>query len=126
MITVLRTLWRGGRVEHHGELINFPPMQISPAPAQPVPTQMGGAGRIALERTARRADGWIGGGNTPEELPATLAALRELRAQARLAHLPFEAVIGLSTPPDADTFQRLGEQRMTTGLACPFHYSLGR
>src|ERR1700687_3529728 len=32
MITVLRKLWEGGMVEHHGEFIDFPPLQISPAP----------------------------------------------------------------------------------------------
>jgi probable F420-dependent oxidoreductase len=126
MITVLRRLWEGGMVEHHGEFIDFPPLQISPAPPQPVPIYMGGAARVALERTARMADGWIGAGNTPEQVPEILATLRGLREQAGRAHLPFETVIGLSTPPDVDTFRRLEEEGMTAGVAYPFKYSLGR
>jgi probable F420-dependent oxidoreductase len=126
MIVALRKLWRGGMVEHHGELIDFPPLQISPVPPAPVPIYMGGAARIALERTARVADGWIGAGNTPEQVPAILAALRELREREGRAHLPFETVIGLATPPDVDTFKRLEEHGMTTGVAYPFKYALGR
>jgi len=126
MITVLRKLWGGGMVEHHGELIDFPLLEISPAPSAPVPIYTGGAARIALERTARTADGWIGAGNKPEEVPGILATLRELRARAGRSHLPFETVIGLSTPPDVDTFRRLEAEGMTTGVAYPFLYSLGR
>ncbi|HTV94953.1 MAG TPA: TIGR03619 family F420-dependent LLM class oxidoreductase [Steroidobacteraceae bacterium] len=125
MITVLRKLWAGGMVEHHGELIDFPRLQISPAPAQPVPIYMGGAAPVALERTARVADGWIGAGNVPDEVPRILATLAEARERAGRAHLPFEAVFGLSTPPDVDTFLRLEQQGMTTGIAYPFKYALG-
>lgn len=125
MITVLRKLWAGGMVEHHGELIDFPRLQISPAAPQPVPLYMGGAARVALERAARVADGWIGAGNTPEQVPGILSTLRELRDEQGRAHLPFETVFGLSTPPDVDTFRRLEEQGMTTGIAYPFKYSLG-
>jgi probable F420-dependent oxidoreductase len=125
MIAVLHKLWAGGMVEHHGELIDFPRLQISPAPAQPIPIYMGGAAPVALERTARVADGWIGAGNTPDEVPRILSSLRELRERAGRAHLPFEAVFGLSTPPDVDTFRRLEAQGMTTGIAYPFKYALG-
>jgi alkanesulfonate monooxygenase SsuD/methylene tetrahydromethanopterin reductase-like flavin-dependent oxidoreductase (luciferase family) len=126
MIAVLRKLWGGGMVEHHGEFIDFPPLEISPAPSVPVPIYMGGAARVALERTARTAEGWIGAGNKPEEVPGILATLRDLRAAAGRAQLPFETVVGLSTAPDVDTFRRLEAEGMTTGVAYPFLYSLGR
>lgn len=125
MISVLRKLWAGGMVEHHGAHFDFPALQISPAPPQPVPIYCGGAAAVALARTARVADGWIGAGNTPEEVPGILATLQQLRAQAGRAHLPFETVIGLSTPPDPATFRRLQAHGMTTGIAYPFKYTLG-
>ena len=42
-IDVMRKLWAGGYAEHHGEFFDFPPMQVSPAPAAPVPILLGGA-----------------------------------------------------------------------------------
>jgi probable F420-dependent oxidoreductase len=69
-LDVLRLLWRGGMVEYHGQHFDFPALQISPAPQAPVPIFLGGAAPVALERAARKADGWIGAGNLPEEVPA--------------------------------------------------------
>jgi probable F420-dependent oxidoreductase len=125
-LDVLRKLWGGGMVEHHGALIDFPLLEISPAPARPVPIFTGGAAPVALKRAAEKADGWIGAGNTPAEVPGILAEFRRLRAAANRAHVPFETVIGLSTPPDLATFQRLGEAGMSGGVSYPFMYTLGK
>ena len=80
-LDVLRLLWRGGMVEHHGRHFDFPALQIAPAPAAPVPVYLGGASAVALDRTARTAQGWIGAGNTPEEVPGILAELERLRRE---------------------------------------------
>ncbi len=77
-------------------------------------------------RTARKADGWIGAGNTPDEVPAILAELSRLRQAAGRDHLPFETVIGLKTPPDLATFQRLEAAGMTAGVSYPFMYTAGK
>ncbi len=37
MIAVLRTLWSGGMVEHHGEFYDFDRLEMSPVPSQPIP-----------------------------------------------------------------------------------------
>jgi probable F420-dependent oxidoreductase len=124
-LEVLRKLWGGGMVEHHGALIDFPPLQISPAPARTVPIFTGGVAPVALRRAAEKADGWIGAGNTPEEVPAILAEFRRLREAAQRGHVPFETIIGLSTPPDLATFQRLHAAGMSGGVSYPFKYSLG-
>ena len=125
MIDVLRKLWDGGMVEHHGDFYDFPPLQIAPEPTQTVPVFLGGSSTPALKRAATRGDGWIGAGNTPEEVPALMAEFRRLREEAGRAHLPFETLIGLSTPPDLDTFKRLHDQGMTAGISYPFFFSLG-
>ena len=126
MLDVLRKLWAGGMVEHHGRLIDFPPLQISPAPDRPVPIFTGGASPVALRRAATRAQGWIGAGNTPEEVPGILAEFRRLRRDAGREQLPFESVIGLSTPPDLATFQRLHELGMGGGVSYPFTFTAGK
>ena len=125
MIGVLRKLWAGGMVEHRGVHFDFPALQISPAPPQPVPIYVGGAAPVALARAANTADGWIGAGNTPAEVPGILATLKELRTRAGRTHLPFETVIGLSAAPDPAMFKGLEAHGMTTGVAYPFRYLLG-
>lgn len=125
MIEVLHALWQGGMVEHHGRFFDFPALQIAPAPRKPVPIWMGGASKPALRRTARLCDGWIGAGNAPEEVPPLLAELARLRAEAGRSQLPFETVVGLKTPPEVETFQRLEAAGMTTGISYPFKFALG-
>jgi len=126
MLDVLRKLWVGGMVEHHGNLIDFPALQISPAPEKTVPIFTGGASAAALKRAAQKADGWIGTGNTPEQVPGILTEFHRLRREAGREHLPFETVIGLSTPPDLATFQRLSEEGMSSGVSYPFSFTVGR
>jgi len=125
MIEILRRLWAGGMVSYKGQMFDFPNLQIAPAPEKSVPIYLGGSSPAALKRIATKADGFIGNGNTPDEAPGLLAELRRLRTEAGRAHLPFETVIGLSTPPDLDTFKRLEEQGMTSGVSYPFYFSLG-
>jgi probable F420-dependent oxidoreductase len=126
MLEVLRRLWGGGMVEYHGEHFDFPLLQISPAPEKSVPIFLGGSAPVALKRAAAKADGWIGAGNTPEQVPPLLAEFRRLRREAQREHLPFETVIGLSTPPDLATFQRLHEAGMSGGVSYPFMYTVGK
>ncbi len=124
-IEALRALWQGGMVEYHGKLIDFPALQISPAPARTVPIFTGGASPAAFQRAAEKADGWIGAGNSPDEVPGILAQFARLRRAAGRDALPFETIIGLSTPPDLDTFQRLGAAGMSGGVSYPFKYTVG-
>jgi len=126
MIAILRKFWQGGMVEHHGPFFDFPALEISPAPGRPVPIFTGGANPAALKRAAYTADGWIGAGNTPDEVPALTAELKRLRREAGRDHLPFETVIGLKTAPDVATFRQLEEHGMTAGVSYPFMFSLGR
>jgi probable F420-dependent oxidoreductase len=125
MIAIMRKFWAGGMVSHRGAIFDFDPVQIAPVPTRPVPIFLGGSSAPALRRTAAIADGWIGAGNMPEDVPGILAELRRLRVEAGRDHLPFETVIGLNTPPDADVFKRLEEHGMTASVSYPFYFSLG-
>jgi len=124
MLGVLRALWRGGMVEHHGRFFDFDRLQMSPAPRAPLPIYVGGVSPPALRRAARLGDGWMGTGQDPAEVPALLARLRELRAAAGRASEPFETIVPLVTPPDLDVWRRLGEAGMTATTAWPFSYTL--
>jgi probable F420-dependent oxidoreductase len=79
MIEVLRALWAGGWVEHHGEFYDFDRLEMTPAPGE-VPVYVGGLSDAALRRAARN-DGWISDLHTTEELAAICGRLREYRTE---------------------------------------------
>jgi probable F420-dependent oxidoreductase len=125
MIDVLRKAWTGDMVLHRGAHFDLGSFQMSPAPKANVPIWIGGVGEPALRRAATRGDGWIGNGQSPDDALASLTRLRELRKAAGRATQPFEALVPLTTSPDADTFKRLGDAGMTATSAWPFLYVLG-
>jgi probable F420-dependent oxidoreductase len=59
LIEVLRKLWSGEMVEHHGTHYSFGPVQMSPAAPEPIPVWIGGNTGPAIRRAVRN-DGWIG------------------------------------------------------------------
>jgi probable F420-dependent oxidoreductase len=124
-LDAIQQLWTGEWTQYHGEHVRFDALRILPAPTQKVPVYLGGSSEIALRRIARRADGYIGNGNTVEEVPPLLAHLQALREQAGRAQEPFETVLGLSGSPDVDTYRRLQDYGMTSGVSPPFAFTLG-
>jgi probable F420-dependent oxidoreductase len=124
-LALLRRLWGGDWVEHRGEFFEFDAIKLSPPPPAPIPVWLGGAAPRALRRAAAIADGWIGTGNHPDEVPALLAELKRLRAEAGRGDEPFYTLVGLSAPASLDTVKRLGELGMTATVRYPFRYTLG-
>jgi len=125
MVVVLRTLWKGGMVEHHGTYYDFDPLEMSPKPKAPIPIYVGGGSDAALRRAARVGDGWIGAGNTPEQVPGIMNRLRALRTQYDREHAPFETIVAVSVPPDVDLFKRLEDAGVTALVSWPMAYTLG-
>jgi probable F420-dependent oxidoreductase len=126
MLEVMRALWSGEMVEHRGEHFDLGPMQMSPAPAAPVPVFVGGVSKVALRRAARLGEGWIGTGQSPDDVPGLLGQLHELRRAAGREADPFETIVPLAVPPDVEQLRRLeGEHGMTSTTAWPFTYVLG-
>jgi probable F420-dependent oxidoreductase len=123
-IEVMRKVWGGGLVEHHGRFYRFPPLAMEPRPAAEVPVWIGGRSPRALRRAARY-DGWLSSGETPESARAVLASLHELREQAGLAGRAFEAILALAGEPDLELYHRLEERGATGFVAYPPAYLLG-
>jgi probable F420-dependent oxidoreductase len=124
MVEVLRKVWAGGVVEHHGRFYDLPPLASEPRPVAPIPVWIGGKTPQALRRAALH-DGWIGSGDTPESAAAVLARLRELRAAAGLAARPFEAIVAVAGAPDRDVYRRLVDRGATAFVSYPPFFSLG-
>lgn len=116
MIEVMRKLWRGGYVEHDGEFFNFPQLQIVPAPTQDIPIYLGGASDLALKRAARLAQGWIGAGNTIDEVPAVLRQLNDYREEYGRKDEPFETVIAVMQLDQVERVKALEELGMTSAV----------
>ena len=117
MIPALRTLWSGGWVEYHGPHYDFGPLQIEPAPTEPVPIWIGGYSKAAFRRAARFGDGWIGNAYPIEECEHHVGELRAaLDAEGRGSD-PFEIVLGVLAAPTRDVCERLSAIGVT-GLMC--------
>jgi probable F420-dependent oxidoreductase len=114
-IEVLRTLWAGGMVDHHGEFYDFDRLEMSPAPRSPVPILIGGHSEVALRRAARIGDGWMGVYYTVDELTDVVARLQALRVEAGTADRPFEVQAAVVDKlPTPDVCADLAEAGVTT------------
>jgi probable F420-dependent oxidoreductase len=125
MVTVMRQLWTGRMVEHHGRFFEHGPIQMSPPPGHEIPIYFGGISSVALSRAARIGQGWMGTGQTPEQAVELCQTLTRLRAEAGRTGEPFETIVPLVVPPDLDLLRRLEEQGMTSTSAYPFSYTIG-
>lgn len=113
MMDVVRTLWQGGWVEHHGEFYDFPPLEMSPVPEEPIPIFVGGISKPALRRAATRGDGWISDLHSTAELETYVRTLTELRADSPRAGKPFSVVASCNDAADLAGYQRLAEIGVT-------------
>src|SRR5262245_1024217 len=122
MIEVMRKAWTGKMVEHRGRFFDLGPLQMSPPPPAQVPIYVGGLSKAAFRRAARLGDGWIGTGQTPDEAVRLVGELHKLRAEAGRAGAPFEAIVPLATPADAEALKRLEAAGVTATTLWPFTY----
>jgi probable F420-dependent oxidoreductase len=116
LIEVVRTLWRGGMVEHHGTDYDFDRLVISPVPTEPVPIYVGGTSEHALRRAARYGDGWIGMYHSVDELKAICETFRREREEAGRADQPFDVVCSPKVVPRPEIVAELEEAGVTTIL----------
>jgi probable F420-dependent oxidoreductase len=120
MIEVMRTLWAGGMVEHHGEYYDFGRLQMSPVPKARIPIIIGGLSEPALRRVGRLGDGWISDIHTTQELREIVAKIRAYREEYGRADAPLEVVAAASDALDADGFRRLEDVGVTYAQTMPW------
>jgi probable F420-dependent oxidoreductase len=89
MLPVLRMLWAGESVSHHGDAGNFEDVRLAPLPVQePLEVWTGGMVPAALRRCGRYADGWLPSVCTPDEVARARVVIDEAAAQADRAISP--------------------------------------
>jgi probable F420-dependent oxidoreductase len=125
MIDVLRKLWTGEIVEHHGEFFSFPRLRVLPAPGH-VPIIPAGASEAVMRRAARLGDGWMDQGNQVSNMPPLIARLNAMRREAGRDRIPFEVVMVLKDKWDIDLFRRAQDMGVTAIQLLPAYFSLGR
>ena len=123
MIEVLRKLWAGGWVEHHGEHYDFAPLEMTPAPGD-VPIYVGGISDAALRRAARN-DGWISDLHTTDELRDICERLHAHRAELGREHEPFAVLASCKDAWDLDGYRRLEEVGVTHLVTQPWLFYAG-
>ena len=113
-IEVLRTLWRGGMVEHHGEFYDFDRLEMAPAPAGRCPILIGGHTDIALRRAARIGDGWMGVYYDLDGLKEIVDRLQGFRQEYGTADRPFEIQASIvDRLPTPDVCAELADEGVT-------------
>jgi len=122
MIEVMRKLWSGDWVEHHGEFYDFEPLRMCPAPEQPIPIYVGGFSKPAMRRAARN-DGWIADLHSLAELEALIAEVRGYREDAGRAEEPFEILaFGCTDAVGADGYRAMRDIGVTVVSTMPWVY----
>ncbi len=121
MIEVMRRLWEEpGYVEHHGEFFDFPPVEMRPAPREPVPIWVGGVSKAAQRRAAMLSDGWISDVHTVGELGEMVSALRALREDSPRAGTPLSVLAAATDAYTIDGYRRLEDVGVTHVQTLPW------
>jgi probable F420-dependent oxidoreductase len=96
-LDMAEALWGPDPVSFKNDRYTVYPAEVGPKPAERIPVLLGGRGKRALDRVARRASGWIPSLMPPSEVDATLRTLRDKAAEYGRdpAELSCTAVVGL-------------------------------
>ncbi|MBO3746670.1 TIGR03619 family F420-dependent LLM class oxidoreductase [Streptosporangiaceae bacterium NEAU-GS5] len=118
MIPVLRDLWSGREVEHHGRFYDFGPLSMSP-PGGDIPIYIGGDSDAALRRAARAGDGWVGNRiYTEEQLDEVLVRLNGFLEE--YGRGPIDVIAPLAVIPDAATYRKFADKGVTGTFTAPW------
>jgi alkanesulfonate monooxygenase SsuD/methylene tetrahydromethanopterin reductase-like flavin-dependent oxidoreductase (luciferase family) len=120
-LEILGKLMSGAMVEHHGRFYDFPPLQMSPVPQNPLPILIAGHSDAAFRRAARFS-GWSAAHYDPAEVaPLVERFARTWRAEGRrdapLITLP------TNREPTLDEVKRLADLGVTAIIQMPLAYS---
>lgn len=88
-LQIMRALWAGDVVDHHGEHFTLTGARQRPLPTRQIPITIGGAGRRTLELVRAHADWW----NVPVHQIGRMKRLREQTGGARVSMQTMVALV---------------------------------
>ena len=124
MLEVMRKLWTGDVVEHRGAHFDVPPLEMLPAPSEPVRVHVGGTSEAALRRAARN-DGWVSDLHTTEELAQIRQQIERYREEYDRTHVPFSLYGAASDAWDLDGYRRVHDAGVTHLVTMPWYFYAG-
>jgi probable F420-dependent oxidoreductase len=124
MLEVLRRLWTGEVVEHHGQHFDVPPLEMLPAPTAPIPVIVGGLSEAALRRAARN-DGWVSDLHTIEELADIRRRIDGYREEYGRTEVPFSMYGSIKDAWDIDGYRRAADVGVTHLVTMPWYFYAG-
>jgi len=120
MVEVMRKLWTGEMVEHHGRFFDFGPLNMRPPVRQRIPIVVGGVTEAAYRRIGRFADGWIPHAISTADAAAGIAKIRAHRAEAGRGEAPLTAIVPLNDSFSPDAYRRAEDVGVTHVLTAPW------
>ncbi len=120
MLTLVRKLWSGEYVEHHGDFYDVPRLEMTPG-APDVPVYIGGLSNAAIARAARN-DGWISDLISTDQAAAFRSRIDAERAELGKADEPFSMIVSLNDAVTVDQFRRAEEVGVTDNLTMPWAF----
>jgi|TARA_B100001964_G_scaffold242673_1_gene318147 probable F420-dependent oxidoreductase len=102
MVDVMRRLWSGEMIEHHGEYFDFDRLVMQPTPVAEVPILFGGDAEPILRRAARIGDGWISPPANIADALKTAERLKTMLIEEGREKEPFEIVLTTIDGADKD------------------------
>jgi probable F420-dependent oxidoreductase len=125
MIEIMRKLWSGERVEHHGRHYDFEELRMLPAPAARIPIYVGGLSEAALRRSARLGDGWVSDLHSTEEFREIIGRLRGYRDEYGRGAERLDVIAACTDAVDLDGYRRLEEIGVTHLQTQPWLFHSG-
>jgi probable F420-dependent oxidoreductase len=125
MIAILRKLWTGDVVEHHGEHYDFERLLILPQPGH-VPIIASGPSDAVLKRAATLCDGWMSRMCHVEDMPPSLEKLKAFRREAGRENEPFEILMVMTDGWSVDEIRRAEDLGITQVVLLPAYFHLKR
>ena len=122
MVEVMRKLWTGEWVEHHGEFYDFDELEMTPAPSEYIPIWVGGISKFAFKRAARLGDGWLSDLQTSDEIIDCINVIKGYRQEYGREHLPFDVMASPSDAYTLDHYKRMEDNGVTHILTMPWHF----
>lgn len=120
MVEIMKKLWTGELVEHHGRFFDFAPLAMSPGMREDIPIVVGGISPAAMRRTARIGDGWAPAYMTVDQVKDGLATIAEYQKEYGREGHPISTYTGCQDASDLDGYRRMRDAGITHASTVPW------